>query len=106
MTNEQIIHETLQAMGIDFEYDGSNLSTFQEWKRRGYSVKKGETAFIKMDLWTCKLVDKKDEDGKVMMKDGKPEKEKKFYLRAAALFTADQVEKISKKKPRKAGAAA
>lgn len=103
MTNEQLIHEFFNVMGIDFEYDGDNLHTFQGWKAKGMSVKKGEKAFVKIDLWSMKMVEKKDEEGKVIMKDGKPEMEKKFYLRPSAMFTADQVEKA--KEPKKKAAA-
>jgi antirestriction protein ArdC len=96
-TNTQIIEEFLNTMGIDFEYDGDNLLTFAQWKYKGMSVKKGSKAFIQLDLWTCKEVDAKDEDGKIIMENGKPKKEKKFYLRKASLFTVDQVEPLKKK---------
>jgi hypothetical protein len=97
MTNVQLIAEHIEVFGFDFKYDGTNLNTFQAWKRAGYSVKKGEKAFTKVDLWTMKLVNEKDEEGKLVKdENGKPKKEKKFYLKASALFTADQVEKIKK----------
>lgn len=101
MTNQEIIQEFIMTMGIDFEYDGENLLTFQQWKRKGMSVIKGEKAFVQIDLWNMKEVEKKDEEGKVIMKDGKPEMEKKFYLKKASLFTAEQVEKAKAKAPKK-----
>ena len=103
-TNTQIIEEFLNVAGIDFEYNGENLLTFAQWKLKGMSVKKGEKAFIQLDLWTCKEVDAKDENGKVIMEKGKAKKEKKFYLRKASLFTMDQVQKIEKKSKKKTAA--
>lgn len=96
MTNQEMIIEHLEANEIEFNYNGKNLMTFQQWKREGYSVSKGQTAFTKVDLWTCKEVKKKDEKGKET-----DEKEKKFYLKTSALFTIDQVEKIQKKTKKK-----
>lgn len=104
MTNTEIIIQHLEENEIDFDYNGSNLLTFQQWKKKGYSVQKGETAFVKIDLWTFKEVVEKDENGKVIMENGKPKKEKKFFLKSAALFTADQVKKIEKKKTSKKAA--
>ena len=99
MTNFEIIAEYIEQNEIDFDYNGMNLQTFAAWKKEGMSVKKGAKAFIKVDLWTMKLVDEKDDAGKVVMgEDDKPKKEKKFYLKSAALFTEDQVEKIKKGK--------
>ncbi len=100
MTNLEIITEYIEQNGIDFDYDGNNLNTFQAWKKQGYSVKKGEKAFMKVDLWTMKMVEEKDENGKPVLdeKTKKPKMKKKFFLKAAALFTADQVEKIKKGK--------
>lgn len=97
-TNFEIIDEACEAIG--FEYDGSNLKTFQEWKKIGYSVQKGEKAFLKVELW--KPFDKKifDENKKPVIdeKTGKQKVEKRFMLRPASLFTIEQVEKISRKK--------
>lgn len=98
MTNFEIIAEYIEQNEIDFEYDGNNLQTFAAWKKVGMSVKKGEKAFMKIDLWTCKLVEDKDEEGKVVIdeKTKKPKMKKKFFLKSAALFTTEQVEKIKK----------
>lgn len=98
MTNFEIIAEYIEQNEIDFDYDGNNLQTFAAWKKVGMSVKKGEKAFMKIDLWTCKLVEDKDEEGKVVIdeKTKKPKMKKKFFLKSAALFTAEQVEKIKK----------
>lgn len=99
MTNFEIISTYLEENEIDFDYNGFNLQTFAQWKKEGMSVKKGAKAFIKVDLWTMKLEDEKDENGKVILdENGKAKKKKKFYLKSAALFTAAQVEKIQKGK--------
>lgn len=99
MTNFEIIATFIEENEIDFDYNGMNLQTFAAWKKEGMSVKKGAKAFIKVDLWTMKLENEKDDEGKVVLgEDGKPKKVKKFYLKSAALFTEDQVEKIKKVK--------
>ena len=99
MTNLEIITEYIEQNEIDFDYNGMNLQTFAQWKKEGMSVKKGETAFLKIDLWTMKLEDEKDENGKVIKDEkGKAKKVKKFYKKSSALFTEDQVEKIKKSK--------
>jgi hypothetical protein len=99
MTNFEIITTYIEENEIDFDYDGSNLQTFAAWKKEGMSVKKGAKAFLKIDLWTMKLENEKDDEGKVVMgEDGKPKKVKKFYRKSSALFTNEQVEKIKKEK--------
>lgn len=99
MTNFEIITTYLEENEIDFDYNGMNLQTFAQWKKEGMSVKKGAKAFAKIDLWTMKLVEEKDENNKVILdENGKPKKKKKFFLKSAALFTEDQVEKIKKTK--------
>ena len=106
MTNMEIIIEFIEENGIDFDYNGMNLLTFAQWKKEGMSVKKGETAFLKIDLWTFKEETAKDENGKVIVdENGKPKKEKKFYKKAAALFTEDQVQKSKAPKAKKKKAA-
>lgn len=82
MSNREIV--TAEAMLKGFEYDGQNLFTFQEWKKRGYSVLKGQKAFISTTLW--KPVTSKDKE------TGK--EEKRMIMTKASLFTIDQVAKI------------
>lgn len=102
MTNEELITQHLNDINSDFQYDGFNLKTFQQWKREGKSVMKGQKATFTVPLWTMKLEDEKDENGKIIKDEsGKPKKEKKFYKKNASLFTADQVEEIKKKPSRK-----
>lgn len=100
--NTELIMEHIEANGIDFNYNGMNLLTFAQWKKEGMSVKKGSKAFIQVELWNMKEVEAKDENGKVIIENGKKKMEKKFYLKLASLFTEDQVEKAAKKKTKAA----
>lgn len=61
--------------------------TFAEWKRMGYSVKKGAKSAI-----TCQLWKYTDKPGKAAGKDA-PETDPHFYMAKAHLFHALQVEK-------------
>lgn len=104
MTNVEIIETTAAMMG--FEYDGSNLRTFAEWKKVGYSVKKGETAFMKVDLWKpfAKKVEGQEADVSVMKNDdsreidaeGNVKTERRFMMKTCHLFHAGQVQKGGK----------
>lgn len=90
-TNYEMITELADLM--EFEFDGDNLKTFAEWRKAGYSIIKGETAFMKLDLWkpfTKKLV---DENKKPIIdpETGKQKEESRFMLKASHLFTASQV---------------
>lgn len=60
MTNNEIIYNAAINAGIYTEEEADAilasghmlpLHTFQEWKSRGYSVKKGEKACLHVDLW-------------------------------------------------------
>jgi antirestriction protein ArdC len=98
-TNKEMIEE--MAMLIGYEYDGENLKTFQEWAKAGYIVKKGEKAFMALELWKpfTKKLDEKDESGN-------EKEEQRFMLKMSHLFTPEQVEKGElKKKPAKKKAA-
>ena len=97
-TNREMIEEL--AMVMEYEYDGNNLKTFQEWAKAGYIVKKGEKAFMQLELWKpfTKKLNEKDENGK-------EKTEQRFMLQKSSLFTPDQVEKGElKKKPAKKAA--
>ena len=83
MSNSEIIQT--EAILKGFQYTGYNLYTFQEWKKRGYSVKKGEKTFIKTRLWR-KITNTNKKTG---------EKESKIILVTACLFNDKQVEKIT-----------
>ena len=49
-SNHDIILREANQKG--FIYIGDNLLTFVQWRQRGYSVVKGQKAFIKLRLWT------------------------------------------------------
>ena len=91
-TNYEMIYEL--AMMVGYEYDGSNLKTFAEWKKEGYMVRKGEKACMKLELWkpfTAKVL---DENGKQEMdENGKPKTETRFKLVPSSLFSIEQVDK-------------
>ena len=95
-TNKEMIEEMANLTG--YEYDGENLKTFQEWAKAGYIVKKGEKAFMALELWKpfTKKLDEKDENGK-------EKEEQRFMLKMSSLFTPEQVEKgeLKKKAPAK-----
>lgn len=68
--------------------------TFAEWKRMGYSVKKGQHAALTCQLW--KYTDKPGKAAREAAEaDGKdaPETAPHFYMTKAHLFHALQVEK-------------
>ena len=81
MSNKEIL--TAESALKGFIYTGDNLKTFAEWKKAGYTVIKGQKAFISTNLW--KQVIKTDKDGNEY---------KKMIMVKAHLFTADQVKAI------------
>lgn len=88
--NEAIAHEIYtkeQVEALISTFTDLGLHTYGDWKNMGYQVRKGEKARIKTKLW-------KKTSKKVKNKEGKDEKESKFYLCNAYLFTKDQVDKI------------
>ena len=89
MTNKQLIFQELQFLGSDFPYNETNLKTYNEWKKAGYQVERGEKAFIIVKLW--KQVYKKKKDG-----NGNVKKEKGFIAKNTALFALSQVKEIKK----------
>jgi len=97
-TNFQLIEEA--AMMVGFEFDGNNLKTFAEWKKLGYSVKKGEKATLQVELWKPFTKVATDEKGQTMIdeKTGEQKTESRFMLKLSHLFTSDQVKKMEAKK--------
>lgn len=108
MTNDEIIYKAAISAGIYSEQEaaailasGHNLPlhTFVEWKARGYSVKKGERARLRVDLWmfTDKpnkaARDKAAEEGKELNDDPH------YYKKLSHLFTAEQVQRTERKRP-------
>ncbi|MDA1509602.1 hypothetical protein ORN01_25325 [Bacillus cereus] len=98
MTNFEIVE--LEAGMIGYEFDGNNLKTFAEWKKEGFSVKKGEKAIIKCGLWKPFKKKVTDQEGNKVIdeKTGKQKEETRFKLVNSSLFTREQVEKIKEKK--------
>ena len=82
---------TMLEKGIDIP-----CHTYNEWKKLGYQVKKGEKASIATRLW--KHNDKKEPK---YDKDGKEIEQRDFYLNYAYLFLASQVEKQGEEKQEK-----
>ena len=78
----------LEAFGINFQYDGTNLKTYAAWKSAGYQVKKGEKALLQVELWTpCK--------GKIENKEDEEKTEyTKMFLKKSSLFTIAQVKPL------------
>lgn len=111
MTNEEIIMEeatelmedgilagTLEKIDICGEEEEvmipEEIHTFDQWKKLGRIVKKGEHAIAKFAIWsptkrTQKMLD--DNNGKV---DDKKKKELKMYMRNASWFKFDQTQPI------------
>lgn len=77
--NQQQIEEMIQKFGC------LTIMTYQERKRAGYFVKKGEKAKLKAPLWIYKEGSKSEEESS--------NTEAGYYHRWSHLFTMDQVEK-------------
>lgn len=97
MTNTKIILDAALASGIftaeqveEILSAGRRLPlhTFGEWKRMGFSVKKGEKARLACSIW-------KKSTKKAEKKENEEEKENdRFFLKLSYFFTADQVEPL------------
>ena len=89
MTNFDILAQEAEVIG--FDYDGTNLKTFAQWKKAGYQVKKGESAFLKANIWQKST--KKEE----IINEETGEKETiekgRFYKKLSHFFTIEQVKK-------------
>lgn len=66
------------------------LHTFAEWKRFGFSVKKGEKARCKIAIWNKSIKKKKDTENE-------EEDDGYFYIKVAAFFTKNQVQLLDGK---------
>lgn len=84
MNNIALIEVAAMAAGIS---ETEIYHTFNEWKKAGYIVKKGEKAAFKATIW--KRVEKYNEAGEL-------EKEH-FILKEAHFFLSSQVTAITKK---------
>lgn len=101
MTNFQIITDAAIQAGIFTEDQVSAilstghqlpLHTFAEWKRLGFTVKKGEKARLKVDIWkkSNKKITAENEKGEEIEADTG-----RFYKKLSHFFTFDQVEKLT-----------
>jgi hypothetical protein len=72
---------------LGFLEKGEKLHTFSHWKNSGYSVKKGEKTFLRLNIW--KSYEKKTDKNE----NGEEEKETKFILKNSCFFASHQVEK-------------
>ena len=111
MTNSQIIYNAALAHGFTEDqlsqlltaYKGDlPFHTFQEWKSRGYSVKKGEHALFTADLW--KYTDKPSKaEVQAAEEAGKdaPESSPHYYKKLSYLFSMDQEERLKRKRAKK-----
>lgn len=97
MTNLTIITSAAIQAGIFTEAEADAiiksghelpLHTFAEWKRLGYSVKKGEKARMRCDIW-------RKSNKKVQTAYGEEVENDRFYKKLSHFFTIDQVEKIA-----------
>ena len=99
MTNNEIINNTasvLYAENLDdiLMNDGTiGLHTYNEWRKLGYQVQKGERAKAKVKLWK-KVRRKKAKLDKDAKSDD--EYETKFIMTNASLFDLTQVKPIEK----------
>lgn len=68
MKNIEIIAmEEIELIKQGTMQPGEELHTFQGWKARGYSIRKGEKAIAKFPIW--KSVTTKDDEEKMFMKN-------------------------------------
>ncbi|WP_317335991.1 hypothetical protein [Dysosmobacter welbionis] len=74
------------------------IHTFPEWKRMGYSVKKGEKAAIKTRLWKYTTQPTKAAREAAELAGKEPDADPHYYLAPAYLFTAAQVQPTEDRK--------
>lgn len=107
MTNNEIIYSEAIAAGI-YTQDQADailasghalpIHTFPEWKRMGYSVKKGEKAAIKTRLWKYTTKPTKAAREAAELAGKEPDADPHYYLAPAYLFTVAQVQPTQDRK--------
>ena len=112
MTNEQIIENTKQKLlaqgilkptgrtlffrlddGSEIELpEAEEMHTFQAWKSRGFSVRKGEKAIARLSIW--KYITRKES---IPMQDGTIQEQEasRMYMKDACFFSRSQVDRIA-----------
>ena len=100
-TNAEIILGAMMLAELDPET--VIVDTYAGWSRKGYQVKKGETAVFKTKIWKPSKFAVKTEDSQetpevAATEDGTdtPKSYTKLILVPAAFFTHEQVEKKQK----------
>ena len=100
MTNQEIIMQEVlknkvftkeEVKQLILEHGELPIHTFEGWKERGYTVKKGEHARIITKLWKMRRTRVKEEENE------EEEQNAGFILTKAFLFTFEQVEKTVEK---------
>ena len=86
MTNYQIIENAKNELGLD---EDLILKTYQDWKRLGYQVKKGEKSVMECMIWFPKKSKIKNEVDSEEVDEGS------FFKSKAFFFSQNQVEKIA-----------
>ena len=86
MTNFQIIENAKNELGLD---EDLILKTYQDWKRLGYQVKKGEKSVMACMIWFPKKTKVKNEVDSEEVNEGS------FFKSKAFFFSQNQVERIA-----------
>lgn len=108
MTNTKIIKDAAVAAGLYTEAEAADLicklgalpiHTFAEWKRLGYSVKKGEKACLHLYLWKYTTKPNKDERDKAAEAGKELEEDPHYYKKYSHLFHFSQVRRTNAPEP-------
>lgn len=72
----------------------TNLKTFKEWKKAGFTVRKGEKALL---IWGMPVVSKAERERiEELKKQGREEEAKEDFFPLCYLFAESQVHKLEK----------
>ena len=98
MTNAEIIITAM--LNAELNPEEVEVDTFAGWKRRGYSVKRGQKATFSTRIWKPSKYSKKELDDIKETYDAetaeKAKDKKKLVLVLAHFFTDEQVERVKK----------
>lgn len=72
------------------------IHTFNEWKRMGFMVKKGEHAIAKFPIWQLAGKGRKKKDDEAGEEDAEKKTGGRFYMKVAFFFTREQVKELAK----------
>lgn len=107
---------TLEDGTKETRYVPEDIHTFARWKQLGYSVKKGEKAVAMITIWkhtekerelTPEEKETMNQSALMMLTDGTGDtiKTENCFMKRAAFFTFDQVEKTDPEKEKRIQAA-